>query len=244
MTHNKYDPAIIVALDVPDSIAALELTSQLDPHLCRVKVGMELFDAAGPRLIEDLHEEGFNVFLDLKLKDIPNTVASTAQVLCDLGVWAFNLHTDGGSKMLLATMETIRQARHRPHIIGVTVLTSMDYLDLREVGVPTPKKSTLPHVIKLATLAKKSGLNGVVCSGEEASEVRRRFGKDFIIMTPGIRLPDGNKDDQKRIVTPEIAIQNGADYLVVGRPITRALHISAALADFDERVRLARADLT
>ena len=239
MNQAENDPTIIVALDVPSAMEALSLARMLDPKLCRVKVGMELYYATGPALIEGLHKAGFDVFLDLKMKDIPNTVTSTVKVLCGLGVWALNVHTDGGSKMLLSVVEAVQKAAWQPHVIGVTVLTSMDYRDLREVGVPTPKELTLPQVLKLAKLAEKCGLDGVVCSGQEAWEIRRRYTKDFLIITPGIRLPDGNKDDQKRIVTPEDAIVAGADYLVIGRPITGAPDPSAAMEDFNARVRSA-----
>lgn len=240
MNQSQHDPAIIVALDVPSHEEAIILAKKLDPKLCRVKVGLELFTAAGPAVVEALHEIGFEVFLDLKFKDIPNTVAGAVRSACELGVWMLNVHADGGPKMLVAAVDAVKNTARPPLIIGVTVLTSMDYSDLREVGVRTPKNSTLPQVIKLAKLAKKCGLDGLVCSGQEALEVRRRIDQDFLILTPGIRLPEGSKNDQERVTTPEQAVYAGANYLVIGRPITGARDTLAALEDFNNRVCLAQ----
>lgn len=241
MNQDKRNPAIIVALDVPSHGEAIALAKKLDPKLCSVKVGLELFTAAGPPVVETLQNLGFEVFLDLKYHDIPNTVAGAVRAAANLGVWMINVHTLGGSVMMRAAVETLQELTVQPLIIGVTVLTSMDAKMLEEVGIHTTPRE---QVLTLARNAVASGLSGVVCSGEEASMLRDQLGADLMLITPGIRLPDGNKDDQKRIVTPEIAIKNGANYLVVGRPITEALDPLAALADFNERVRLAWANLT
>lgn len=234
---------IIVALDVPSLKEAITLARKLDPTLCRVKVGMELYFAVGPLVVEILHMLGFEVFLDLKPKDIPNTVVGAIRVAASLGVWMTNFHIDGGSKVMRPVMEAVSKIPNRPLIIGVTVLTSMESEDLEEVGIPAPSGSTLPQVLRLANLAKQFNLDGAVCSGFETFPIREACGTDFLRVVPSIRLPSGNKDDQKRIVTPEIAIQNGANHLVIGRPITGAPDPSAALEDFNKRVRLARANL-
>lgn len=240
------DSAIIVALDVPSRRSANDLASRLDPALCRVKVGKELFTAAGPAVVEDLKNLGFDIFLDLKYHDIPNTVAGAIRAAANLGVWMVNVHALGGRRMMEAAVDAVSgiERLERPVIIGVTILTSMKATDLREVGIDDDESSDSAFpVVRLAKLAQESGLDGVVCSGQEALAIRQACGGSFALVTPGIRLPDGNKDDQARIVTPEIAIQSGANYLVVGRPITGAPDPIAALEDFNERVRIARANL-
>ncbi|MDP2103953.1 MAG: orotidine-5'-phosphate decarboxylase [Candidatus Gracilibacteria bacterium] len=221
---------IIVALDVPNQRAAIKLAKSLAPSICRVKVGMELFVAAGPSVVKALQRLGFEVFLDLKFKDIPNTVAGAVRAACRMGVWMCNVHADGGSKMMRFAAGAAQQDLL---VTGVTVLTSMDEDNLSAIGVHlTPKN----QVMRLAKLAMGSHLHGVVCSGLEVADLRAQLGPDFILVTPGIRLPDGNKDDQIRIVTPEMAIESGADYIVVGRPITEATCPGSALLDFDRRV--------
>lgn len=237
--NTKPRSVVIVAMDVPSREAANVLARRLDPSLCRLKVGMELFTAAGPAVVEDLRNLGFEIFLDLKYHDIPNTVAGAIRSAANLGVWMANVHASGGRKMMEAAASAVSNIQHenRPLVIAVTILTSMKPSDLREVGIDDDESSdpTFP-MVRLAKLAQESGLDGVVCSGQEASAIRQATNQSFALVTPGIRLPDGNQDDQARIVTPEIAIQSGASYLVVGRPITGAPDPIAALHDFNQRI--------
>jgi orotidine-5'-phosphate decarboxylase len=212
-------PRIIVALDYPDAASALQLAAGLTPDLCRLKVGKELFTRAGPQLVEELAGRGFDVFLDLKFHDIPNTVASACHAAADLGVWMVNVHALGGERMLLAAREGIERARHSPLLIAVTILTSMDTNDLAAVGLSgTPED----NVVRLATLAQQSGLDGVVCSSRETVILRNGLGADFSLITPGIRPSGSQADDQRRVMTPADAIRAGSNYLVIGRPVTRA----------------------
>lgn len=215
------EPKIIVALDYPEARAAQEMASRLDPALCRVKVGKELFTAAGPVLVETLVRRGFGVFLDLKFHDIPNTVASACKAAAGLGVWMMNVHASGGRAMMQAAREALAGGNTRPKLIAVTVLTSMGNDDLLEVGM---RGSPQEAVLRLAGLAQAAGLDGVVCSAQEARALRAAYGADFQLVTPGIRLDatPGAQDDQKRVMTPRAAVDAGADYLVIGRPITQA----------------------
>lgn len=224
---------VIVALDVNSRGKAINLAKHgLDPALCNVKVGMELFNIVGPDIIQDLRNLNYDVFLDLKYKDIPNTVKSAVKTACSLGVWMLNVHADGGKKMMMAAAEAVAESSHKPILLGVTVLTSMDIDDLYGIGIDyTPQQ----QVLRLAALADDSGLNGVVCSGKEIAALRLYLGNDFKLVVPGIRLPDGDVGDQKRIVTPEQAFADGADYIVVGRPITAAKDTMDALIDFHRR---------
>lgn len=213
-----HDPCIIVALDFPSAEDALLLVKKLNPDLCRLKVGKELFTAAGPQLIEKLTHQGFEVFLDLKFHDIPNTVASACKAAANLGVWMINVHALGGRKMLTAARDAI------PHgsatkLIAVTLLTSMDQSDITDIGL---QGSPEQIVLRLAQLTNDCGLDGVVCSALEAVQLRQHFGTEFCLVTPGIRPTNGHVNDQKRITTPQQAIHNGASYLVIGRPITQA----------------------
>lgn len=213
-----HDPRIIVALDFPSAEDALLLVKKLNPDLCRLKVGKELFTAAGPQLIEKLTHQGFEVFLDLKFHDIPNTVASACKAAANLGVWMINVHALGGRKMLTAAREAI------PHgsatkLIAVTLLTSMDQSDITDIGL---QGSAEQIVERLARLTGDCGLDGVVCSALEASRLRQQLGNDFCLVTPGIRPSDCQSNDQKRIATPRQSILNGSHYLVIGRPITQA----------------------
>ena len=220
------DPKVIVALDYAEAQQALALAERLDPALCRVKVGKELFTAAGPALVETLVKHGFGVFLDLKFHDIPNTVASACKSAARLGVWMMNVHASGGRAMMDAAREALAGLANRPRLIGVTVLTSMGAGDLSDVGMQgTPADA----VLRLARLAQASGLDGVVSSAQEARALRAACGADFCLVTPGIRLADSAQDDQKRITTPRAAIDNGANYLVIGRPITQAADPIAVL---------------
>jgi orotidine-5'-phosphate decarboxylase len=211
---------VIVALDFPDAAPALEFASRLDPELCRVKVGFELFVAAGPSLVEQLVSRGFEVFLDLKFHDIPNTVAAACRAAAGLGVWMLNLHAGGGAAMMQAAREALDGVGGpRPLLIAVTVLTSMDDGDLRQVGV---SDDALDQVLRLARLTYECGLDGVVCSAAETPELRIALPDDFVLVTPGIRPADAEAGDQKRVVTPSEALRIGSDYLVIGRPITKA----------------------
>jgi orotidine-5'-phosphate decarboxylase len=213
------NPRVIVALDYADANGALALVERLDPALCRLKVGKELFTVAGPALVKSLVDRGFGVFLDLKYHDIPNTVANACRAAAGLGVWMLNVHASGGRAMLLAAREALAQESTPPLLIGVTVLTSLSVTDLGELGIAgTP----LDAALRMARLARSCGVDGVVCSAQEAAGLRREFGAGFCLVTPGIRLEETPSDDQQRVMTPRAAVAAGADYLVIGRPITRA----------------------
>lgn len=213
------DAKIIVALDYSQAAPALALVKHLDPALCRLKVGKELFTAAGPQLVEKLQKRGFDVFLDLKFHDIPNTTAQACKVAAALGVWMVNVHALGGKRMLEAAREALANVEHRPKLIAVTILTSMAQEDLHGIGINASAAQMVPL---LAGLARDSGLDGVVCSALEAPMLRQQYGKDFCLVTPGIRPANAAADDQSRIMTPRSALENGASYLVIGRPITQA----------------------
>jgi len=213
------NPRIIVALDFAAQKDALALVDSLDPRLCRLKVGKEMFTACVPALVEALHERSFEVFLDLKFHDIPNTVASACKAAARLGVWMVNVHALGGRRMMEAAREALEGAAHRPRLIAVTVLTSMGQADLNELGIAGEPRET---VLRLAALAQASGLDGVVCSAQEAAPLRHELGAGFCLVTPGIRPAFAAQDDQVRIVTPAEAIRLGSNYLVIGRPITKA----------------------
>jgi orotidine-5'-phosphate decarboxylase len=218
---------IIVALDYADKHAALEMADQLDSALCRVKIGKELFTRFGPALVEDLVKRGFDVFLDLKFHDIPNTVAAAVAAAADLGVWMVNVHASGGAKMMNAARTALNGFGDKaPLLIAVTVLTSMDNDELRAIGI---SDTTEQQVLRLAQLARDSGMDGVVCSSLETNALAESFGKDFVLVTPGIRLAGAVKDDQTRIATPASALAAGSHYLVIGRPITRSADPAATL---------------
>lgn len=221
------DSPVIVALDFPTAEAALDLAARLDPARCRVKVGKELFTRSGPAVVERLQTQGFEVFLDLKYHDIPNTVAAACRAAADLGVWMVNVHASGGRRMMTAAREALEAGQGaRPLLIGVTVLTSMGPEDLAEVGVSAPPEE---QVLRLARLGRDSGLDGVVCSPLEAAPLRQALGRDFRLVTPGVRPAGAAKGDQTRIMTPADALAAGSDYLVIGRPITQADDPIAAL---------------
>jgi orotidine-5'-phosphate decarboxylase len=213
---------------------ALELAAALDPSACRLKVGKELFTAAGPALVEQLHALGFEVFLDLKFHDIPNTVAGALRSAAALGVWMVNVHVSGGRRMLEASVEAVSGLSTPPLLIGVTVLTSMDAQDFGELGYAD---SLQERVLRLATLARDCGLGGVVCSAQEASALREQLGQSFALVTPGIRPVGVAQDDQRRTLTPVQAMAGGSSYLVVGRPITRAGDPQAALCAINESLQ-------
>ncbi len=220
--------SLIVALDTHSHDAALTLADQLDPARCRVKVGKELFTYAGPAVVQALQHRGFEVFLDLKFHDIPNTTAHAVQAAADLGVWMVNVHASGGSTMMRTAAERLRQGGYRTHLIGVTVLTSMGATDLAEIGIAVSPEA---HVARLAQLAYDSGLAGVVCSAQEASLLRAQLGNDFLLVTPGIRPAGSNANDQQRIVTPADAMRSGVSHMVIGRPITQAASPRQAVID-------------
>jgi len=222
---------IIVALDVPDADAAIALASRLDPKLCRVKVGNELFVAAGPAVVMRLQDRGFEVFLDLKFHDIPNTVAGACRSAARLGVWMLNVHASGGEAMLRAAREAVQSAPRPPLVIGVTILTSLADADLARVGF---EGDVLRNVERLARLAHACGLDGVVCSAQEARLVRKATSPEFKLVTPGIRLASDPVQDQARVVTAADAVRNGADYLVIGRSVTQAADPVARLAEIRE----------
>lgn len=211
---------IVVALDYPSEVQALEMARKLDPSLCRVKVGKELFTRCGPSVVENLQKLGFEVFLDLKFHDIPNTVAQAVLAAAELGVWMVNVHASGGQKMMERTVELLDQKNvQKPLLIAVTVLTSMQREDLAGTGLDL---EPIDQVKRLALLTEKSGFDGVVCSAQEAPMLRELVKPDFKLVTPGIRPAGASSDDQKRIVTPQDAIRDGSDYLVIGRPITQS----------------------
>lgn len=211
--------SIIVALDAKSQYDALKIVEQLDPTLCRVKVGKELFTHEGPSVVKKLQEENFEVFLDLKFHDIPNTTAQAVCAAADLGVWMVNVHASGGRKMMETCVERLKAGNYQTQLIAVTVLTSMGREDLKDIGLDI---EPVEQVKRLAKLTKESGLDGVVCSAQEAKILRELIGEDFSLVTPGIRPEGSNADDQKRIVTPKEAMLDGSTHLVIGRPITKA----------------------
>lgn len=219
MSGGVSNPRVIVALDFSDANEALALAGRLDPALCRVKVGAELYTAAGPALVEKLRHAGFSVFLDLKFHDIPNTVAGACAAAAALGVWMINVHALGGRTMMEAARVALAKMENRPRLVAVTLLTSMGATDMAGVGLGDSPQAA---VLKLARLAQASGLDGVVCSAQEAAALRRQCGEDFMLVTPGIRTVDAGRDDQSRTATARDAIASGADFLVIGRPVTRA----------------------
>lgn len=231
---SNHDPKIIVALDYADATSALKLVSQLDPALCRLKVGKELFTAAGPQFVEKLAHSNFGVFLDLKFHDIPNTVAKACSAASNLGIWMLNVHASGGLEMMQAAKNAVDSTAAKPLLIAVTVLTSMNQQTLNQIGIHTDLAT---HVLNLAKLTQQAGLDGVVCSALEAQMLRSNMGNEFCLVTPGIRPANAKKDDQSRIVTPADALALGSSYLVIGRPITQAANPLAALEAINAECR-------
>lgn len=223
-------PSIIVALDHATKQQALNFLPELDPELCRIKIGSILFTHYGPSLIKKIKQRGFSVFLDLKFHDIPQTVAGACRAAAELGVWMVNVHISGGREMMRAAREAIQAfpAQKRPLLIGVTVLTSLNDLDLSLIGYSEPVSTTVLHFAKLAHAA---GLDGVVCSAHEVACLRENLPRDFLLVVPGIRLPEEAIGDQKRVMTPHAACAAGADYLVIGRPITQAAYPQIVLSE-------------
>ena len=219
---------LLIALDYNRSADALALAAQLSPDLCRLKIGKELYTREGRQLVEALQGIGYDIFLDLKYHDIPNTVAAALRVAAEMGVWMVNVHASGGRKMLETAADALAHYRQPPLLIAVTVLTSLGEAELREIGIDEPLAA---HVARLTALAASSGLNGVVCSAHEAGAVKAAHGRDFLTVTPGIRPAGSSADDQTRTMPPAAALQAGSDYLVIGRPVTRAEKPAVALAD-------------
>lgn len=221
------DPKVVIALDYDNQADALSFVEKLDPTQCRLKVGKEMFTHFGPNFVRELINKGFDIFLDLKFHDIPNTVAKACVAAAELGVWMVNVHASGGTKMMRAVVEALKPfGEKRPKLIAVTVLTSMGQEDLEEQGIMmTPEQ----RVLQLAKLTKRSGFDGIVCSAKEANLLRSELGKDFMLVTPGIRPAGTDITDQKRVMTPEQALEVGVDYMVIGRPITKADNPVAAL---------------
>ncbi len=220
--------SIIVALDAKSQYDALKMAEQLDPALCRVKVGKELFTHEGSGVVKALHDLNFEVFLDLKFHDIPNTTAQAVGAAADMGGWMVNVHASGGRKMMETCVERLKAGNYNTQLIAVTVLTSMGREDLKDIGLDI---EPFEQVKRLASLTKDSGLDGVVCSAQEAKMLRETLGKDFALVTPGIRPEGSNADDQKRIVTPKQAMLDGSTHLVIGRPITKSENPGQTLKD-------------
>jgi orotidine-5'-phosphate decarboxylase len=220
--------SIIVALDAKSQYDALTIAEQLDPALCRVKVGKELFTHEGPSVVKALHDKGFEVFLDLKFHDIPNTTAQAVCAAADLGVWMVNVHASGGRKMMETCVQRLKAGNYSTQLIAVTVLTSMGREDLKDLGLDI---EPFEQVKRLAKLTQESGLDGVVCSAQEAKMLRETLGQNFALVTPGIRPVGSNADDQKRIVTPKQAMIDGSTHLVIGRPITQSENPNQTLRD-------------
>lgn len=217
---------VIVALDVARAADALALADSLAPAECRLKVGKELFTAEGPAVVRALHDRGFEVFLDLKFHDIPNTVAAAVATAADLGVWMVNVHASGGRRMMTAARERLLQGNYDTRLIAVTVLTSMEREDLADIGLDV---EPMDQVRRLAALTAECGLHGVVCSAQEAAVLREQQGRDFLLVTPGIRPAGSDSGDQRRIMTPGQAVAAGVSYMVIGRPISQAASPAEAL---------------
>ena len=225
---------ILVALDYDNRNDALQLIDKLDPDMCRLKIGKEMFTLFGPQIVTDIHSRGFDLFLDLKFHDIPNTVAKAVSAAAELGVWMTNVHASGGLAMMEAAKRALAQYGDKaPLLIAVTVLTSMSDDELQLLGIDVPASE---HVLRLAALTQRAGLDGVVCSAQEASLLKAKFGQEFKLITPGIRPVGSDKGDQHRVMTPPQALAAGSDYLVIGRPITKALDPLVALQEIHQSI--------
>lgn len=229
------DPKVIVALDYANERQALEFVEKVTPQLCRLKVGKEMFTLFGPQFVRGLVARGFDVFLDLKFHDIPNTVAKAVAASAELGVWMVNVHASGGARMMSAAKEALTSyGTDAPLLIAVTVLTSMEQDELNQLGVAGTVQE---HVLRLATMTRDSGLDGVVCSAQEASLLKTEIGREFKLVTPGIRPAGSEVGDQRRIMTPAEACRQGSDYLVIGRPITQSADPAATLQHINLTLR-------
>ena len=225
---------LIIALDFDQPESALAFAKQLGNSRCRVKIGKELFTRGGPALVEKLVKQGFEVFLDLKFHDIPNTCARACLAAADLGVWMINVHALGGREMLLAAREALAKYLPRPLLVAVSILTSLDSVDLSAMGLHGTVED---NVLRLARLSHACGLDGLVCSPHEIVPIRSAIGSDFKLVTPGIRLPSSSQDDQKRVMTPAEALKLGANYLVIGRPVTAAPEPLQALLAIEASIK-------
>ena len=220
MSSNNYEiPRIIVALDYNKENKALDMAKILDPSLCILKVGLELYVSCGPKIVNALHKLGYKIFLDLKFHDIKNTVIKSSLVAADLGVWMINVHSSGGVEMMSGVANAIKENNYSTLVTGVTVLTSLNDDELNEIGY---SRKTKEQVMRMAKLCSDSGLNGIVCSAHEAKYIKSKFTSNFVCVCPGIRNVIDNDNDQKRVMSPSMAAANGADYIVVGRPITNS----------------------
>ncbi len=229
------DPKVVVALDYAREEEAYRFVDQVTPDACRLKVGKEMFTLFGPQLVRNLQQRGFDIFLDLKFHDIPNTVAKAVAAAAELGVWMVNVHASGGPRMMTAAREALLPyGKEQPFLIAVTVLTSMEQAELQAVGIDTPLQQ---QVLRLASLTRECGLDGVVCSAQEAATLKAALGREFKLITPGIRPADSERGDQRRVLTPQEACQQGSDYLVIGRPITQAADPAATLASINLSLR-------
>ena len=215
---------IIIPLDL-DYANAIKLAKELDPKICRLKIGSQLFTSSGPKIVKEFSNLGFDIFLDLKFHDIPNTVYEAVKSSADLGVWMVNVHASGGREMLDAAKKALDGYKNPPLLIGVTLLTSLSEESLIDIGL-----TSLPEqVLRLASLAKEVGLNGVVCAPSDITSIKNKFGKEFLTVTPGIRPSKSNLNDQRRVATPSEAIKSGSDFIVIGRPITESKNPCSAL---------------
>ena len=233
---NMSSPKIIIALDVSNQSDAIKLAKMFDPKLCRLKIGLELYTAEGPAILEILQKRGFEIFLDLKFHDIPNTVARACTVAANMGVWMINVHALGGLEMMSAAREAITKTGHRPLLTAVTILTSHNQKDLSAAGITMNMEEC---VIQYALNARQAGCDGIVCSALEAGKLRKKLGDDFILVTPGIRPDGSDPNDQKRVISPVAAIASGASYLVIGRPVTGADDPGQALLNIHESIKKA-----
>ena len=222
---------IIIPLDM-EYTSAVSIADKLDPNICRLKVGNQLFTSSGPKIVKTLHDKGFEIFLDLKFHDIPNTVYESVRSAANLGVWMINVHASGGSKMLDASRKALEGFDKPPLLVGVTILTSISEEILTEIGFNNLDK----QVMRLTKLAERSGLDGVVCAASDASKVKQTCGESFLTVTPGIRPKDADLNDQSRTSTPKEAIANGSDFLVIGRPITGSEDPTNALENIYKEV--------
>ncbi|EGQ1139016.1 orotidine-5'-phosphate decarboxylase [Salmonella enterica] len=226
---------VVVALDYHERDKALAFVDKIDPRDCRLKVGKEMFTLFGPQLVRDLQQRGFDVFLDLKFHDIPNTTARAVAAAADLGVWMVNVHASGGARMMAAARDALAPfGKDAPLLIAVTVLTSMETSDLRDLGVTL---SPAEHAERLARLTQQCGLDGVVCSAQEADRFKQVFGAAFKLVTPGIRPAGSEAGDQRRIMTPEQALSAGVDYMVIGRPVTQSVDPAQTLKDINASLK-------
>jgi len=230
------DSPIVVALDYDSRDKALAFVDRIDARDCRLKVGKELFTLAGPDLVRDLQQRGFDVFLDLKFHDIPNTTAHAVAAAAELGVWMVNVHASGGKRMMAAAREALLPyGKDAPLLIAVTVLTSMEASDLADLGLDI---APADYAARLAALTRDCGLDGVVCSAQEAVRFKRDLGQDFKLITPGIRPEGSDAGDQRRIMTPQQAQQAGVDYMVIGRPITQSANPAQTLRDIRASLKM------